>query len=83
VWGEGRLENWRGWALGTRVPSCGTLHNISGGRLACPFGKLIGPTQDKLIHTRATRETCSRDAVFMRAAFSLDEDRDGPRSLTH
>lgn len=62
----------------TRVPTCVTFHHISRGRLACPFGKLRGSTQDEHVHTRPTQEPCSRDAVPLRAAVSLDGNRHGP-----
>lgn len=70
------LVSGRGWALGTLVPSCETFHSVSRGRLACLFGNPRGPTEEELVHTRESREPCTRDAVSMAAAISLDEDRD-------
>lgn len=67
-----------GGPLGTRVPSCETFHSVSRGRLACLFGNLRGPTQEEHVHTRANREPCTRDAVSMPAATSLDENHDAP-----
>lgn len=65
-----------GGGLGARVPTCVTFHHMRRDAWLAPLGNFRGSTKDERVHAWVNLNSCSRDAVSMHAAFSLDEYHD-------